>query len=137
MPQMIGTWKLVSVQFEAADTGECVDMYGERPLGFLILTEDGRMMAIVTAGGRAPPKDEAASVALFESMMAYSGKYRVEGADRFITAVDVAWHPAWHGTEQTRFFELDGDMLTITTAQQTHPMFPGRMGRGVLGWRRS
>jgi hypothetical protein len=69
-------------------------------------------------------------------MMAYSGKYRAEGENKFITTVDVAWHPAWNG-EQTRFFALNGDVLSITTAQQTVPQFPGRPGRGVLRWRRS
>lgn len=65
-------------------------------------------------------------------MMAYSGKYRVEGEDKFITSVDLLWHPAWNGTEQTRFFKLDNDMLSITTAEQTHPLFANRVGRGVL-----
>ena len=135
--QLVGTWQLMSARFELADTGECGDAYGPNPLGSLILTDNGRMMAIVTSAARAPPKDEAGRAALFESMMAYSGKYRIEGEDTFITTVDLAWHPAWNGTEQTRFFQLDGNTLSITTAQLTHPLFPGRMARGVLVWRRS
>jgi hypothetical protein len=134
--KVVGAWRLLSIQFEFAGTTERVDMYGPNPLGFLILTDGGRLMGIVTAADRAPPKTDADRAVLFESMMAYSGKYRVEGEDKFVTAVDVAWHPGWNG-EQTRFFELDGDMLTITTAQLSHPLFPGRMGRGVLRWERS
>ena len=130
--QLIGTWQLVSIQFELADTGECVDMYGPNPSGFVILTDGGRFMGIVTSADRAPPTNEADRAALFETMMAYSGRYRVEGENKFITAVDIAWHPAWNGTEQTRLFKLSGDTLSIATAQQTHPLFPGRMGRGVL-----
>ncbi len=143
MPQLtsnaagvVGTWQLLSIQFEFADTGECVDVYGPDPSGFLILTNGRRLMGIVTAAGRAIPKTEADRADLFESMMAYSGKYRVEGENKFVTAVDVAWHPAWSG-EQTRFFALEGDVLSITTPQQTVPLFPGRPGRGVLRWRRS
>lgn len=135
-PKVVGAWQLLSIQFELADTGECVDMYGPNPSGFLILTDGGRMIGIVTSADRVPPKDAADRTALFDSMMAYSGKYRVEGEDKFITVVDIAWHPAWNG-EQVRFFKLDGDILSITTARQTHPLFPGRMGRGVLRWRRS
>ena len=133
---VVGTWQLVSIQFEFADTGECVDAYGPRPSGYLILTDGGRLMGLVTAADRLPPATDADRAALFESMMAYSGIYRIEGEDKFVTTVDLAWHPAWNG-EQTRFFELHGDKLSITTAQLTHPGFPGRPGRGVLVWRRS
>jgi Lipocalin-like domain len=134
--RLIDTWRLISIQFELADTGERFDLYGPHPLGFLILTDGGRLMGMVTSADRRPPRDTAGGAALFESMMAYSGKYRVEGEDKFITSVDLAWHPAWNGTEQTRFFKLDNDMLSITTAQQTHPRFPDRVGRGVLVWRK-
>ena len=43
---------------------------------------------MVTSADREPPRDEADGAALFESMMAYSGKYRVEGEDKFITSAD-------------------------------------------------
>ena len=112
-------------------------MYGANPFGYLIHTADGRMMAIITASNRQPPRDTADGAALFNNMMAYTRKYRIEGDDQFITSVDLAWHPGWIGTEQPRFFTVDGDMLSITTAQTTHPMFPGRNGRGVLKWRRA
>lgn len=51
----VGTWKLQSVQFEFADTGEAVDVYGSNPDGYLILTAEGRMVAILTSGDRRPP----------------------------------------------------------------------------------
>ena len=102
---LIGVWQLLSIQAEFADSGEIVDVYGPRPTGFLILTDGGRMMAVVTAGDRAPPETEADRAALFENMMSYTGNYRLEG-DKFITKVDVAWHPAWNGTEQPRFFSI-------------------------------
>ena len=46
-------------------------------------------------------------------MMAYSGRYRLRVDGCFITIVDSAWYPAWIGTEQTNFFTLDGDTLSI------------------------
>lgn len=70
-------------------------------------------------------------------MIAYSGLCRVEGEDKLIIQVDTAWHPAWVGTEQRRFFRLDRDVLSIATAWQTHPSFPGRTARGVLMARKS
>jgi hypothetical protein len=91
---LIGVWQLLSIQAEFADSGEIVDVYGPRPTGFLILTDGGRMMAVVTAGDRAPPETEADRAALFENMMSYTGNYRLEG-DKLITKVN--------GTEQPRF----------------------------------
>ena len=134
---LMGIWKLKSLQFELADTGEIADAFGPNPAGYLILTGEGRMMTIVTRSDRVPPKEDADGSALFNTMMAYTGNFSVEGNDKFITDVDLAWHPAWNGIQQTRFFKVEGDTLLITTPQQAHPMFPGRMGRGALTWTRA
>ncbi len=69
-------------------------------------------------------------------MLAYSGPYRIEG-DKFVTSVDVAWHPSWVGTEQVRHIRFVDDTLEITTPQQTMPLYGKRQGRGVLMWRRA
>ena len=49
---------------------------------------------------------------------------------------DIAWHPAWMNTEQTRAFEIDGDLHSISTVRMVHPNFPGRAGQAVVRWRR-
>ncbi|MGV8989537.1 MAG: lipocalin-like domain-containing protein [Cypionkella sp.] len=131
---MYGFWKLVSLRFVISDTGESGDMYGADPVGYLVMTAEGRMMAVITANGRDPAQGEAA---LFNTMMAYSGAFRIEGEDQFITDVEVSWHPGWVGTEQARTFSVQGDTLFITTAETTHPQFPGGTGRGVLEWHRA
>jgi len=131
---LVGTWKLKSIQFEAADTGEITDVFGPNPSGYMIHTAEGRMMAVLTQSDRAP---EADSSTLFKTMMAYTGNCRIEGDDKFITRVDLAWHPAWTGTEQIRFFKLEGDSLSIMTAQQPNPMLAGRIGRGIITWTRA
>jgi Lipocalin-like domain len=133
---LIGVWKLKSAQFEIADTGEIVDVFGPNPSGYLIHTAEGRMMAVLTRSDRAPPKEAADGTALFQTMMAYSGNFRIDN-DKFTTLVDVAWNPAWIGTEQTRFFKIEDDTLSITTALQANPMLAGRMGRGILTWTRA
>jgi Lipocalin-like domain len=133
---LVGTWKLVSMQFEFEDNKERVDMYGRAPLGYMILTEDGRVIVLVTASGRTTPKDDAESASLLNSMMSYSGKYHVDG-DRFVTRIDVAWHPGWVNTDQVRLFRLEGQRLSILTDTQTHPLFGTRRGKGVITWSRA
>jgi hypothetical protein len=131
---LVGTWQLVSVKFELTDTGESMDMYGPEPLGYLILTAQGRFMVIETVRDRQPDADNAS---LFNAMMAYSGHCHVLDDNRFVINVDVAWHPAWMNTEQTRAFEIDGDLLSVSTVGLVHPNFPGRMGQAVVRWRRT
>ena len=133
---LVGTWQLVSVKFELNDTGESIDMYGPEPLGYLILTDEGRFMVIETVRDRKLPQNDADNAALFKSMMAYSGHCRVLDDNRFVIDVDVAWHPAWMNTEQTRAFEINGDLLSISTIGLVHPNFPGRRGQAVVRWRR-
>ncbi|MFN4141251.1 lipocalin-like domain-containing protein [Aestuariivirga sp.] len=133
---LIGSWKLVSLQFEYSDGGERTDMYGENPQGYLLIAEGGRMMTIIAARNRGEVDGEADEARLFRSMMAYSGSYRTEEPDLFITKPDVAWHPVWLGKEHARHFRINGDALSIVTAETTHPMFRDRKGRGVLTWRR-
>jgi Lipocalin-like domain len=128
----LGTWKLVAFKRKFSDTGELIDVMGPNPQGAITLGADGRMSAVITASERdadTPPGE------LFGKLMAYAGRYTIDG-DRFVTDVDVAWHPGWIGTQQVRYFELREDELHITTAEQTHPAFPGRLGRGLLIWRR-
>ena len=94
---------------------------------------DDRIMSILTSRERAD-KDAAA---LVETMMAYPGSYDIEDEERLVIKVDAAWDPAWVGSEQVRFFNVDGDTLSITTAWQTHRKFPGRTVRGVLTGQRA
>jgi hypothetical protein len=112
-------------------------MYGADPLGYIFITPDKRMITLVTSSGRVPSDSESGDAALFKSMMAYSGPFQIEGEDTFVTKVEVSWHPSWVGTEQARTFSVVGDILSITTAETLHPMFPGRKGRGVLKWQRT
>ena len=77
--QLAGTWKLISAIMEDVDTREQKLVWGEHPNGYIVLTPAGRWIVVQTAEGRAAPKiDEERSTA-FRTMLAYSGKFRVEG----------------------------------------------------------
>jgi hypothetical protein len=131
-----GCWRLVSFETELRDSGERTRPWGAAPRGALVFTADGRMMVLVTANAREPGQAEPAQAALWRTMMAYTGRYRVEG-DRFIARIDASWNEAWNGTEQERFWRRDGDALTVSTAWMPNPLLPGNpIGRGILGFRR-
>lgn len=134
--ELIGTWRLLSVQLEMADTKERIDLLGEQPSGRIIFTDNGRMMAILTAADRHEPKDQSATADLFKSMMAYSGRFQLSGSSQIVIDCDLSWHPAWVGTDQVRFVELHGDRLSIRSGLQTHPALPGRDIYGVIDWER-
>jgi hypothetical protein len=68
--------------------------------------------------------------------MAYTGRYHIESDDAFVVEVDVSWQPSWLGTDQRRYFKIEGDMLWIISAPQQHPKHPGRTIRGIITWRR-
>ena len=93
-------------------------------------------MAILTAEGRKAPQTDADRAAAFQSMVAYSGTYRLED-DRWITTVDIAWNEARNGTEQVRFYRVEGDALAVTTPWMPLLNHEGRIGRGILTWKRA
>ena len=130
---LISNWKLVS--WQVVVDGEPKDLFGTRPKGYLILTREGRSMAITTAERRAAGESEAEHAALHESMLAYTGRYRVDG-DEFVTRVDASWNEAWNGTEQRRRFRLDGDRLYIESAPAPSILFPGTVDYRRIVWER-
>jgi Lipocalin-like domain len=130
---LVGNWKLVSSQ--AIVDGQAHDLFGPNPKGYLILTPQGRLCAITTAEHRKPGESDRERAALHRSMMAYTGKYRVEGSD-FITVVDGSWNESWNGTEQRRHFRVEGDRLFIESAPAPSLLFPGKVDFRRVVWER-
>ena len=105
---------------------------GQKPTGFAIFTPEGRAMFIVSGEGRKPAKTVEERADLLSSLVAYTGTYRIEG-DKWITKVEVAWNPEWVGTEQTRFFKVEGDRLQVLTTWRVMPNWPEKgMTRSIL-----
>jgi hypothetical protein len=87
---LLGTWKLKSY-VATTDAGEKSMPYGEHPTGFLSYSSEGRMQVIGTSDGRIAPHTAAPT-----------------------------WNHVWTGTDQVRFYELNGNTLTITS-RLIHP----------------
>ena len=92
------------------------------------------MFALLTPGDRKRPASEADEATAFRNMLAYSGRYRLEPPDRFVTTVDVASLESWVGTEQARQFRLQGDALDITIGPARMSLTGDAMVMNVLSW---
>jgi Lipocalin-like domain len=135
---LIGTWKLKSYLREVAATGERYNERGEHPNGYLSYAADGRMYAIITWENRITPQDVVPTnderIKLFGTMISYAGTYTFD-AEKVVHHVDISWNQNWTGTDQVRFYKLDGDTLTITSALGKN-FTDGREGRSILVWER-
>jgi hypothetical protein len=133
---VLGTWELKSFVREVTATGERIHQYGERPSGYLSYSADGRMYAIVASDNRIRPRDanpaDEERIKLHQTMSAYAGTYTLEG-EKVTHHVDVSWHEAWTGTDIVRFYKLEGNILTITTAPYKSTS-DGREGRTIAVW---
>jgi hypothetical protein len=135
---VIGTWKLQSYVREVAATGVRYNQFGDEPDGYLGYAPDGRMYAIFARRDRITPKDvvptEEEGAALLGTMVAYAGTFTL-GEGRVVHHIDISWNQNWTGTDQVRYFQLDGDTLTITTAVYKS-YSDGQEGRSILVWKK-
>jgi hypothetical protein len=119
-PAVEGSWRLLSYQVEVRATGEMFPAMGARPTGYIVFAPEGRVWFMLTGDGREAGESDQHKALLLESLIAYTGRYRIEGDD-WITAVDVAWDPTWVGTEQRRQFSCEGNRLQVLTPWRVMP----------------
>jgi hypothetical protein len=133
--QIVGTWTLVSVVYEDVATRARTPVYGEHPKGIQIATPQGRWLALMTGENRPIPKTDADRAQALKSMIAYTGRYRVEGG-KVITKVEAAWNEAWVGTEQVRAIRFEGDRLSLESPPMPHPNISNKTVRVIVVWER-
>jgi hypothetical protein len=96
------------------------------------------MMVIIVGGNRTAPKDvvptDREMIALYNSTLAYAGTYTIDG-NQVVHHIDASWNQAWTGTQQIRFFKVDGGTLTLTSAPGRRG-FDGRIGASTVVWER-
>lgn len=132
--KVIGVWRLRAYYLEIVQTGERIEPFGAQPKGVFMIHPDGRAVAVLTPAEQRKPVSEADQAHAFQKLVAYSGLYRVEPPDRFVTAVDIAWFEPWVGSEQARKFVLNGDTLEIVSEPTRTPLTGDAMVVGVLSW---
>jgi len=122
--KFLGTWKLVDVDREIADSGEKLDQ-GVVQTGFICYTAEPRMMVIIRRSRPGQPGQEITS---------YAGPWTIEG-DAVIHHVEMATRESWVGTDQVRGFAFEEDRLILSppvSPDYTH----GSVTRRSLTWRK-
>lgn len=105
--QLFGTWKLVSAISVGKEGVAMHRPYGPEPMGRLVLSENGRMMAVLCDGRASIPEGEK------RAYSSYCGNFRVEN-DTLITKVDLALLPERLGGEQRRKLDFrDGKLVLM------------------------
>ena len=126
----VGTYKIVSYAIEI--DGQPKEIFGKSPRGYAIITPT-RIMFVITAGNRKFGTSVEEKGALWDSMIAYTGSYRVEG-DKLITSVDVSWNENWNGTQQPRIWQAQGNRLTLTSVPAPYARDPSKIVVAHLVW---
>ena len=123
--RILGTWRMLSWKRLVVGTNETSDALGPNPFGYINYAPDGRLMVFVLKSGRTKPKSTPPSaeekLALFDTLFAYVGTYKVE-QDRVIHTIDGSWNELWTGTTQTRLLSFEDGKLIYTTPQTVDPM---------------
>jgi hypothetical protein len=132
--QLAGSWKLNSWTIQIIG-GEVTEPFGPNPEGRAVFTPDGYVAFVIVAPNRKRAATDEESATLLKTLLAYTGKFTIDG-DKFTTKVDISWNELLTGQDQVRFFKLEGDKLTIRTAEQASAVYPGKRVVGTLTWER-
>lgn len=134
-PSFVGTWQLLDAFALTADGQRLPSPLGEKVLGQIMYDNAGNMSAQLMSTGRPlfssrnmdeTPADEFKQA--FLSYTSYWGSYRIDAAAGTVThSVVGASAPSWPGGEQVRYFELNGNRLTLKT-----PPIRGRDGTKLV-----
>ena len=134
----VGEWRLVSHEFKTSE-GRIIYPYGDDPIGQVMFDGAGNFAAQIMRRDRPVfeserPTDEEVRSA-YGGYMAYFGRYEIDEEKKMLTNhVEGALNPAWVGGLQIRYFEIDGNRMTLRTA----PIGTGEVTvTGKLLWERS
>jgi hypothetical protein len=127
-----GVWKLRSYMV-SYDGGPPQAIYGAHPKGYAAILPGGRVLVIMTGDTRKPGVSEAEEAALYRTLSAYSGRYRLEG-NKLVTSVDLSWRESWNGTDQTRFVTMKGGVMTWVSQPNSSALVKGKSFISTSEW---
>jgi len=95
---VVGTYKIISQDVEVR--WHCNPASGQGSPWYLVLTPS-RFVAFYTGDNRKFGTSVADKAALLDTLVGWSGTYRVEGG-KIVFAVDASWTEVWTGKDQVR-----------------------------------
>jgi hypothetical protein len=116
--KLVGTWKLVSASSTTSTGDRSETPHGPNPAGFLTYTEDGRVTALISYGGRKSLSlgggtlEEQAEA--FKTFLAYAGRYEFSG-DKVTHHVGISSIQNYVGRGLVRSIKFDGDRMLLIT----------------------
>ena len=127
MSNIVGTWRLVRAEAFDANGKPQPPPYGGAPIGRVMFTSSGRMMAM-TGDGR-----QEAHAGQVREYNTYAGTYTFNGK-QLITRVDSRSNPAYMGTEQVRDVGHEGGLMVLRPPVRAYVGRPPE--QRVLYWER-
>ena len=116
--KLVGTWRLVSASSKTSDGDQVEPPYGSDPVGFLTYTQDGRVTALISYGGRKPLPfgggTQAEQAQAFKTFLAYGGRYNLSG-EKVTHYIEVSSIQNYVSKELVRNVKFEGSRLQLTT----------------------
>jgi hypothetical protein len=135
----VGAWRLVSCEYRSM-AGEVINPFGENPFGYLLYTEDGYMSATIMSPDRPNFSSEdirggtsEEKAVAYDTYLSYAGRYEIRG-EKVIHHAEVSLTPNQTGKPQERFWEFEGDRLSLRTAPI---LLVGALRTARLVWERA
>jgi hypothetical protein len=133
----VGVWKLELYEMRSSN-GEKMYPMGPDAQGYIVYTDEGFMSVAIMKKGRMLFKSNDLTGATTEEKLgaadgylSYCGLYEVQER-QVIHHVKVSLIPNWIAGDQVRFYEFDGDRLTLSAPF----LFGGKEQTARLVWRR-
>ncbi|WP_305846101.1 lipocalin-like domain-containing protein [Photobacterium kishitanii] len=131
--ELWGSWDLISFSHTILETKVKTNIMGDNPNGTIIFTEDNCVSVIITNESRKTSNKIEDSNYLYNSMMAYMGRYDLNG-NKCDFHIEISWNPSWVGLTLQREIILEDDKLIINTLPQVG--IDGNLSTATLTWKR-
>ncbi|MFZ0300365.1 MAG: lipocalin-like domain-containing protein [Candidatus Sulfotelmatobacter sp.] len=116
--KLVGTWKLVSASTTTSTRERSETPYGSDPVGLLTYTDEGRIAAMISHGGRKALFSGGGSLEeqadAFKTFFGYAGRYTVSG-DKVTHHVEISSIENYVGRDLVRNVKFHGDRITLVT----------------------
>jgi hypothetical protein len=132
---LLGAWRLLSLKNVQPD-GTVSYLLGPDAVGQLVYSENGRMSAQLMRPGtpafqadNAQQATDEEKLAAYANFTSYYGSFRIDAeAGAVIHEVEGSTFPNMIGTDQVRYYHIDGDRLNLEA--ESGP------GRSYVAWQR-